>query len=351
MSNIKPSDLFVVGRNDTSYNVPFADVLTSVGGDLIPDPNNDNQQPNTLDERYVNVLGDTMTGRLDIKVDSGAALRMIGGFAFKKQGETIDGVNLFYSGLERVSYEGLMDIDTDIVTVGFVKGITDGILTEINDINVEIGDIKSDIGDLQTALDNEITRATEKETEILDELTKETNRAEGAESDLEDKIDALKLNNLADVTVGGATNNQVLYYDEDASEWKAKEIVFSSILTYKGDIDLTAPAPVAEEGDLYINTTTSGDVDSSFGTNVQTSLPNGVSGGEMVSLTPSGWLYVGGIGGGLSYDSFDVDNIDPPSGSKGELSYNPSNGKFTFTRVDLDSRVPMNIGSLAPLPV
>lgn len=350
MSNIKPSDLFVVGRNDTSYNVPFADVLTSVGGDLIPDPNNDNQQPGTLDERYVNVLGDTMTGRLDIQVASGAGLRVIGGFAFKKEGEAIDGLNLFYSGPERVTYEGLMDIDSDIVTVGYVTGITDGILTELNNIDVEISDIKSDIGDLQVALQNEITRATEREDEILDELTKETNRAENAESELEDKINNLELGNLADVTVGGVTNNQVLYYDESADEWKAKEIVFSSILTYKGDIDLTSPAPTAEEGDLYINTTTSGDVDGSFGSNVQTSLPNGVTGGEMVSYTPSGWLYIGGIGGGLTYDSFSVDNVAPTTGSKGELAYNPSNGKFTFTKVDLDSRVPMNIGSLAPLP-
>lgn len=352
MSNIKQSDLFIVGRNDSSYNVPFSDILVSVGGDTIPDLNNDNKQPDTLDQRYVNVLGDTMSGRLDIEVTSGAGLRVKGGFAFKKDGEDIDGSNLFYSGPTRVSYEGLTENDNDIVNVGFVRTITNAVQDELNDVEVEINDIKADIIDINTGLQNEIDRATDKENEILAELTTETNRAQDAESKLDDRINNLVLDELADVTVGGVSDNQVLFYNQGAGEWQAKEIHLSSSLEFKGEIDLTAPPIVANNGELYVNDGV-GAVDTGFGQLVIDALPGGAVGGELVAYSDvDGWIYVGTVGGGLTYDAFSADNLPAIEGSngKGELSYNPSTGVFSFREVDLNSRIPMNLGSLSPLP-
>ena len=350
MSNLKPSDLFVVGRGDTSYNIAFSDVKTSVGGDILPDLGNNNKQPGTIDDRYVNLSGDAMSGRLDISVTNGAALRISGGFAMKGEGQPIDGDNLFYSGGNSVSYTGDVIELTHITTKKYVDDKVDIVADDLSSLEGTVDDLAADVADNAQAIIDETDRATKAESDLADLIEDEVLRAQGAEGDLDDKIDALELGNLADVVVSGVTDNQVLYYDEATAEWKAKQIVLSSNLDFSGSIDLTVTAPAAQDGELYVNNTTTGSVDASFGAAVSAAIPNGVTGGEIVAYNGTDWAYVGAIGGGLTYQSFNVNNIAATTGSQGELSYNTSNGMFTFTKVDLLSRVPMNLSDLAPLP-
>ena len=203
---------------------------------------------------------------------------------------------------------------------------------------------------LQVNITAEETRALAAEKVISDALSQEAIDRANGDAAINDRIDNQVLNDLADVTVAGATDNQVLYYNQASQEWQAKVITLSSNLDYNGDIDLTSMAPTAEAGELFANTAPTGDVDPSFGPSVQASLPNGVSGGEFVAYNGTEWSYVGSVGGGLTYQSFTVNNIIETSGSKGELSYNNANGTFTFTRIDLDSRIPKDLGTLPPLP-
>lgn len=350
MSNLKPTDLFVVGRSDTSYNITFADIKTSVGGDILPDIGNNNKQNGTIDDRYVNLNGDAMTGRLDITVASGAALRISGGFAMKAEGQPIDGDNLFYSGGNSVSYTGDVVELTHITTKKYVDDKADNLLDALTDLDEKVDDVAVDVATNAEAIADEIKRATDAESDLAKDISDEVLRAQKAESDLDDKINELELGELANVVVTGATNNQVLYYDEATEEWKAKEIVLSSNLDFAGSIDLTVTAPAAQDGELYVNNTTTGSVDASFGAAVAAAIPNGVTGGEIVAYNGTEWAYVGAIGGGLTYQSFNVDNIVATPESQGELSYNTSNGMFTFKKVDLLSRVPMNLSDLAPLP-
>lgn len=350
MSHLKPSDLLVIGRDDTSYHVAFSDFKTSIGGDILPDISNGNHQAGTIDDRYVNLDGDSMTGRLDISVAGGAALRIVGGFAMKADGESIDGDNLFYSGNEFVSYTGVVTEIHHITNKQYVDGKFDIVADDLTTLGSVVGDLAADVADNAQAIIDETERATKAEGELADLIKDETLRAQGAESDLEDKINQLELGELADVVVSGVTDNQVLYWNETAGEWQAKQIVLSSNLDYTGEIDLTATAPTAQEGELFVNTATTGDVDASFGSAVTTALPNGVTGGEIVAFNGTEWAYVGGIGGGLTYDSFSVQNVDATTESQGELSYNTSNGTFTYKKVDLLSRVPMNLGNLPGLP-
>ena len=70
-------------------------------------------------ERSVKLSGDTMTGRLDITPSSGVGLRVVGGFAMKKT-NNIGGPNLFYTGVDDVSYEGNITLDNNIVNKKFV---------------------------------------------------------------------------------------------------------------------------------------------------------------------------------------------------------------------------------------
>lgn len=350
MSNLKPSDLLVVGRGDTSYHITFSDIKTSVGGDILPDISNGNKQPGTIDDRYVNLDGDSMSGRLDISVANGAALRISGGFTVKAAGQPIDGDNLFFSGDTSVSYTGDVTELTHITTKKYVDDKIDVVADDLTDLEGTVGDLANDVADNAQAIIDETDRATKAESDLADLIQDEVLRAQGAESDLDDRINDLELGNLADVVVSGVTDNQVLYWNESAGEWQAKQIVLSSNLDYSGEIDLTTTAPTAQEGELFVNTTTTGDVDASFGAAVTTALPNGVSGGEIVAFNGSEWAYVGGIGGGLTYDSFSVQNIDATPESQGELSYNTTNGTFTYKKVDLLSRVPMNLGDLPGLP-
>lgn len=203
---------------------------------------------------------------------------------------------------------------------------------------------------LQSKITAEETRALAAEKVISDALSQEAIDRANGDAAINDRIDTQVLNDLADVTVRGATDNQVLYYNESADEWQAKVITLSSNLDYSGNLDLTDTAPTAEAGELFINNATTGSVDASFGAEVTAALPNGVSGGEFVAFNGTDWAYVGSIGGGLTYESFSVDNVTETAGSKGELAYNNANGTFTFTKVDLDSRIPKNLGTLPVLP-
>lgn len=214
-------------------------------------------------------------------------------------------------------------------------------------------DIATEVSDRIAGDLAEKTRAEAAEQSIRDDLTQEViDRAAGDAANAA-ALDALTLDAISDVTVTGATNNQVLYYNGPAAEWQAKEIVLSSNLDFNGNIDVTTTAPPSGDvtaGSLFVNTG-SGAVDVSFGTELQAALPNGAEGGEYIAYNGTTWSFVGSIGGGIAYDSFGVDNITETPGSKGELSYNSSTGTFSFTKVDLGSRVPMDLSTLTALPV
>jgi hypothetical protein len=355
MAQLQDSDLLIVGRGGESYRVLFSDVRESVGGNKLPDLTNSNHQAGTTDERYVNINGDTMTSRLDIVMptDGPAALRIKGGFAMKRAGEDINGENLFYSASASniVSYTGEITEDEHITNKKYVDDAASAVSGDLSALTATVSDLSGDVSTNAADIVTEITRATAAESSLSDDVSAEVTRATTAEGVLDQKIDDLILDNLADVVVGGATNNQVLSYDGVNDQWVAREVVLSSNLDYAGDTNLTDAPPVGPtEGQLLVNTTTTGSVAAGWGARVQASLPNGVAGGEFVAYNGNEWVYVGAIGGGLQYSSFDVNNVVETTGSKGELAYNNANGTFTFTKVDLDSRIPKNLGDLPVLP-
>ena len=170
---------------------------------------------------------------------------------------------------------------------------------------------------------------------------------------LDTRIDNLVLDNLSDVSVSGVSTGQAVVWS--GTEWIAQTVTVPSALDFQGEIDLTdySSAPTvtsADAGDLYINVT-SGTVDNGYGTGVTDSITN-VTSGETVVVNASGnWQYVGTVGAnGLTYSDFSATNVTETTGSKGELAYNNATGQYTFEKVDLGSRVPMNISSLPTLP-
>ena len=202
-------------------------------------------------------------------------------------------------------------------------------------------------------LQTEINNRTAADAGISSSLQAEVTRATQAENALDTRIDTLVLDNLADVVVGSATTGQAVVWS--GTEWIAQTVTIPNALNFQGEIDLTnySSAPTvtsADAGDLYINVT-SGAVDNGYGTGVTDSITN-VTSGESVVVTASGnWQYVGTVGAsGLTYSDFSATNITETTGSKGELAYNNVTGQYTFTKVDLDSRVPADISSLPTLP-
>jgi microcystin-dependent protein len=91
-----------------------------------------------IDSKYVKLVGDKMTGRLDIDLtdETAPGLRLRGAFAMKKQGETIDGDNLFYSSsaANSVSYEGAI---TDDVHITNKKYVDEKVATVETDLDTE----------------------------------------------------------------------------------------------------------------------------------------------------------------------------------------------------------------------
>ena len=300
MSHVQLTDLLVVGRNGASYQVPFSDLKLSItdGNTIVfPDVTDPGSQAGTLDDRYVLAGGDVMTGALQLP--------------------TADPVGNF-----------------DATHKTYVDA-ADAILA-------------ADIAANTTSIVNEVSSRISADNNINVRLNNEVARAEGAESDLDQKIDNLILDNLADVAVAGASNGQVVSWDDAGQQWIAKTVTLSSSLDYTGSIDLTAAAPTANAGELFANTGV-GAVDASFGVGVTGPLPT-AAGGELVAYNGTGWQYVGSVGGGLTYTSFSARNIIGQENSGGELSYNSDSGIFTFQQADIGSRVPMDLGTLPVLP-
>ena len=301
MAHVQLTDLLVVGRGGASYQVPFSDLKLSVtdGNTIVfPDVSNPGSQSGTLDDRYVMVSGDVMTGALQLP-----------------------------------SSDPTGDFDATHKT--YVDA-ADAVLNAAVDANT-------------LAIANEVSSRIAADTNINNRINAEVARAEGAEAVLDQKIDDLILDNLADVAVAGASNGQVVSWDDAGQQWIAKTVTLTSALDYTGTINLTAADPGgAQAGQLFANTG-SGVVDSSYGVGVTGPLPNCV-GGELVAYDGNAWQYVGSVGGGLTYTSFSSRNILGQANSGGELSYNSDTGMFTFQKADIESRVPMDLGTLPVLP-
>lgn len=301
MAHVQLTDLLVVGRSGASYQVPFSDLKLSVtdGNTIVfPDITDPGSQAGTLDDRYVLAGGDVMTGALQLP--------------------TADPTGNF-----------------DATHKTYVDA-ADAILA-------------ADIAANTTSIVNEVSSRISADADINERLNNEVARAEGAESDLNDKIDDLILDNLADVAVAGASNGQVVSWDDAGQQWIAKTVTLTSALDFSGSINLTASDPGgAQAGELYANTGV-GVTDASYGVGVTGPIPN-VTGGELVAYDGNAWQFVGSVGGGLTYTSFSSRNINGQANSGGELSYNSDTGMFTFQRADIASRVPMDLGTLPVLP-
>ena len=319
---LQNNDLLLVGRGQTSYNISYNEVKQSIEADSLA----------AVEAEKVRAQNAESALASDIATEKARAELA--------ESDLSDDVATEKARAEQAEAGLASDIATEKARAQEVEaGLSDDITQEESDRIA---------GDLA-----EKTRAEAAEQQISNDLTQEAiDRAAGDAANAA-ALAALTLDGVSDVTVTGATNNQVLYYNESAAEWQAKEIVLSSNLDFSGNIDVTGPAPTLDDvtsGTLFVNTGV-GDVDASFGTEVQASLPNGSTGGEFIAYNGTVWSYVGAIGGGLSYDSFSFDNVTETAGSKGELSYNSSNGTFSYTKVDLGSRVPMDLTTLSALPV
>ena len=301
MAQVQLTDLLVVGRSGASYHVPFSDLKLSItdGNTIVfPDVTDPNSQAGSLDDRYVLSGGDVMTGALQLP--------------------TADPTGNF-----------------DATHKTYVDSADAALATDIENLNI--------------ALANEVELRGDSDSELTVRLNNEISRAEGAETALDDKIDALILDNLADVAVAGASNGQVVSWDDAGQQWIAKTVTLTSALDFSGSINLTAADPGgAQAGQLFANTGV-GAVHASFGPGVTIPLPNAV-GGELVAYDGNSWQYVGSVGGGLTYTSFSTRNILGQANSGGELSYNSDSGMFTFQQADIGSRVPMDLGTLPVLP-
>ena len=260
MAHVQLTDLLVVGRNGASYQVPFSDLKLSVtdGNTIVfPDVTDPGSQAGTLDDRYVLAGGDVMTGALQLP--------------------TADPTGNFDA-----THKTYVDAADAILAADIAANTTLLLVTkyQVELLLILISTVR---------LNNEIARA------------------EGAEADLDKKIDDLILDNLADVAVAGASNGQVVSWDDAGQQWVAKTVTLSSSLDYSGSIDLTASAPTANAGELFANTGV-GAVDASFGVGVTGPLPT-AAGGELVAYNGTAWQYVGSVGGGLTYTSFNARNI------------------------------------------
>lgn len=356
MSNLRNTDLLIIGRGQQSYNVSFADIKESVNnGIVLPDPSNSANQPGTLDDRYVNITGDTLTGSLILSADPTLALE-----AATKQyvDSAVASIDILPDMADTSQQAGTLD-DRYVNVFGdtmvgelLLQSTTDSANAQavVRKAYVDAGDAQNaaDISKVAQDLSIETSRSQLAEAGLSTRINQEVSRAQGAESDLDDKIDALVLNDLADVSVAGVTDRQVVSYDAGSGEFVARTIALSSNLDYQGQIDLTASAVSGEAGELRVNVGV-GSTDSSYGAAVTGPIPN-VVGGELVAHNGSAWQYVGTVGGGLTFTSFSANNVAASANSGGELSYNSDTGIFTYEAADIESRIPTDISKLSALP-
>ena len=141
------------------------------------------------------------------------------------------------------------------------------------------------------------------------------------------------LDDIGDVSVAGATENQYLRYN--GTNWVSETVTgIADSLQFQGTVDCTsdnAPgAPVA--GWFYFNTGTGAALPSWVG--ITTDVANG---DRVVYGNDNQWHIVGNIndGGNVTLDSLSVTVVEPAG--DGDLSYNNSNGVFTFTPADLNT--------------
>ena len=141
-----------------------------------------------------------------------------------------------------------------------------------------------------------------------------------------------ELDDIGNVSVAGATLGQFLKYN--GTNWVSESVEgVVDNLVFRGTVDCTteeAPeSPVI--GWYYFNTGTG----PALGSWTGISLESVVDGNRIVYGADGEWHIAGNIndGGNLSLDSLSV-TVEDPSGD-GDLSYNNSNGVFTFTPADL----------------
>ena len=360
MSNIRSTDLIIVGRGAESFKVPFSDVKESVLGTIVlPDGQDPSFQAGTLDDRYLHISGGTLTGYLTLHagpvLDAHAATKGYVDAAIEAATNNIDILPDISNPEQQVgTIDGrYVNITGDTITGDLILG-KDTTPTNPNaavrksyvDAADQLNTVA--IGALGAEVSAEISRAKSAEAALEASINAEVTRATEAENDLGDRIDALKLDDLADVSVAGATAGQVVSYDADSGEFVARTIALSSNLDYQGQCDLTQGAIAGVAGQLLVNIGV-GSTDASWGSAVTGPVPNAV-GGELVAYNGSAWQYVGTVGGGLTYTSFSANNIAATPDSEGQLTYNSDNGTFSFTKVDLDSRIPFDITRLSALP-
>ena len=230
---LQDNDLLLVGRGQASYNITFTEVKTAIEADALAAVADEKERAEGIEEA------------LNSDIETEADARIAGDKAEKERAEAAEAA-----------------LAQDITTEAGNRSAAD--LAE--KLRAEAAEAA-----LAEAVDTERERALEAELNNQNNLTQEVIDRGSADATLNNKIDSLVLGDMTDVTTAGVTNNQALVYNADAGEWQAKEIVLSSNLTFKGEIDLTTTAPAAENGDLYVNKS-AGAVDASFGASFQASL-------------------------------------------------------------------------------
>lgn len=322
---LQNTDLLVVGRGSTSYHYRYDNVKTDI----------------TTGLASTSYVDSSVNGLASISyVDTQVGLSTYGLASVAYVDTAISNISIAdTTGLASIIY-----VDSTVASA--VSG-----LAQQSALQQEVADRSAaDVG-IRSDLQAEIDARTAADVGISSDISDEAARALAAETALGTRIDTLILDDLSDVSVGGASTGQAVTWS--GTEWIASTVTSPGALVFQGSIDLTTTAPSvtgADVGKLYVNTGV-GPVDNSFGTGVTNSVTNAV-GDELVSVTSTGtWSYVGTVGAsGLTYNSFSAANVTETTGSKGELAYNNVTGQYTFTKVDLGSRIPMDISTLSTLP-
>ena len=114
------------------------------------------------------------------------------------------------------------------------------------DVDVNVGDVNG----LEELLDN---KADQSDLDNLSAgLQQEISDREAADEDLQNNINSLVTNDLADVSSEGAEKDQFLIHN--GTQWVAEDFHVETDLTFIAGISVSSePAPVAEAGDVYLN--------------------------------------------------------------------------------------------------